>query len=50
MYEKIVDKFNKKTLSKTENLVALWKDVYSIEKVISIKNVSDVNKIFRLSA
>ena len=50
MYEKIVDKFNKETLSKMTNLVALSKDVYSIEKVISIKNVSDVNKLFRLSA
>ena len=27
-----------------------WKDVYSIEKVISIKRVSDVNKLFRLTA
>ena len=50
MYEKIVDKFNKETLSKMTNLVALSKDVYSIEKVISIKNVSDVNKLFRLSS
>ena len=50
MYEKIADGFNKETLSSTANLVVLSKDVYSIEKVISIKNVSDVNKLFRLSA
>ena len=50
MYEKIADEFNKETLSNTANLVALSKDVYSIEKVVSIKNVSDVNKLFRLSA
>ena len=36
-------------MSKTANLVALSKDVYSIEKVSSIKNISDVNKSFRLS-
>ena len=42
MYEKIVDEFNKETLSKMANLVALSKDVYSTEKVISIKHVSDV--------
>ena len=49
MQEKIADEFNKKTFNKTANLVALSKDVYSIEKVICIKNVSDVNKVFRLS-
>ena len=36
MYEKIADEFNKETLSKTANLVALSKDVYSIEKVILV--------------
>ena len=50
MCEKIAEEFNKETLSKTANLVALSKDVYGIEKVISTKNVSDVNKLFRLSA
>ena len=49
MYEKIADEFNKETLNKTENLVAWLKEVYRIEKVINIKNVSDVNKLFRLS-
>ena len=37
-------------MNKTANLVALSKDAYSIEKVISIKNAGDVNKFFRLSA
>ena len=46
IYEKIADEFNKEILSKTANLVALLKDVYSIEKVVSIKNVRDVNKLF----
>ena len=50
MYEKIADEFNKETLKKTASLVALLKDVYKIEKVISIKNISDVNNLFRLSA
>ena len=50
MYEKIADEFNKETLSNTANLVALSKDAYSIEKVVSIKNISDVNKLFPLSA
>ena len=50
MYEEIVDKFNMETLSKLANLVALSKDVCSIEKVANIKNVSDVDKLFRLSA
>ena len=50
MYEGIVDKFNMETLSKSANLVALSKDVCSIEKVTNIKNVSDVDKLFRLSA
>ena len=50
IYEKLADEFNMETLSKTANLVALSKDVYSIEKVSNIKNVSDVNKLFRLSA
>ena len=50
MYEKIADEFNKETLGKTANLIVLSKDLYSIEKVINIKNVSDVNNLFRLSA
>ena len=50
MYEKIADEFNNETLNKTANLVALSKEVYSIEKVISIKNISDVNNLFRFSA
>ena len=50
MYEKIAEEFSKETLSKMANLVALSKDVYSIEKVMSIKNVSGVNKLFRLFA
>ena len=50
MYEKIVDKFNMETLSKLGHLVALSKDVCSTEKVTNIKNVSDVDKLFRLSA
>ena len=50
MYEKIADEFNKETLSKTANLIVLSKDLYSIEKDISIENVSDVNNLFRLSA
>ena len=49
MYEEIADEFNKETLSKSTNLVALSKDVCSIEKAININNVSDVNKLFRLS-
>ena len=55
MYEKIAEEFNKETLSATANLVALSKGVHSIEKIISIKIdvnklISDVNKLFRLSA
>ena len=50
MYEKIADEFNKETLRRTANLIVLSKDLYSIEKVINIKNVSDVNNLFRLSA
>ena len=50
MYEKIPDEFNKEALSKTANLIVLSKDLYSIEKDISIENVSDVNNLFRLSA
>ena len=50
MYEEIVEEFNKETLRKSANLVALSKDVCSFEKVINIKNVSDVNKLFRLFA
>ena len=50
MYEKIADEFNKEALSKTANLIVLSKDLYSIEKDISIENVSDVNNLFRLSA
>ena len=50
MYEEIVDEFNKETLRKSANFVALSKDVCSFEKVINIKNVSDVNKLFRLFA
>ena len=50
MYEEIVDEFNKETLRKSANLVALSKDVCSFEKVINIKNVSDINKLFRLFA
>ena len=50
MYEKIADEFNKETLGRTANLIVLSKDLYSIEKVINIKNVSDVNNLFRLSA
>ena len=50
MYEKIAEEFNKETFSKTANLVALSKDVHSIEKIISIKIASDVSKLFRLSA
>ena len=50
MYEKIAEEFSKETLSKMANLVALSKDVYSIEKVMSIKNVSGVNTLFRLFA
>ena len=37
-------------MGKTANLIVLSKDLYSIEKVINIKNVSDVNNLFRLSA
>ena len=40
MYEKIADEFNKETLSKTANLVALSKGVYSIEKVILVLKMS----------
>lgn len=40
MYEEIVDEFNKETLSKSTNLVALSKDICSIEKVINIKRLS----------
>ena len=50
MYEKIADEFNQETLSKMTNLVALSKDVCSIEKIISIKHLNDVNKLFCLSA
>ena len=50
MYEKIAEEFNKETFSKTANLVALSKDVHSIEKIISIKIASDASKLFRLSA
>ena len=50
MYEKIADEFNKEALSKTANLIVLSKDLYSTEKVINIKNVGDVNNLFRLSA
>ena len=53
MYEKIAEEFNKETLSATANLVALSKGVHSIEKIIKIdvnKLISDVNKLFRLSA
>ena len=50
MYEKSADESNKKNLSKTADLVVLSKDIHSIEKVIIIKNVSDVNKSFRLPA
>ena len=39
MYEEIVDEFNKETLSKSANLVALSKDICSIEKVINIKRL-----------
>ena len=50
MYEKSADESNKKNLSKTADLVVLSKDIHSIEKVIIIKNVSDVNKSFRSPA
>ena len=50
MYEEIVDEFNKKTLSKSANLVALSKGKCSIENAINQEIVSDVNKLFRLSA
>ena len=46
MYEKIAEEFNKETFSKTANLVALSKDVHSIEKIISIKIASDVISYF----